>query len=113
MFGLRISLVSYVKQLATPLLKFWNCDLSFLGNRSRDDPVYQVNGKSGCYNYHIRYNHKLHAKELPTTQVTIDIMESNIELSKLSTTKEAKMAEMHHDIIKPIAEWQRYKCRTT
>ena len=28
------------------MLKFWKCDLSFLRNKFRDDPVYSVNGKS-------------------------------------------------------------------
>ena len=33
----------------TLLLKFWKCDLSFLGNKPRDDPGCTVNGKSGYY----------------------------------------------------------------
>ena len=49
MFVLRFSWVIYVKELVTPLLKFWKCDFNFLGNEPRDDPIYSVNGKSGCY----------------------------------------------------------------
>ena len=49
MFGLRINWFSYVLELVTLLLKFWNLDLSFLGNKLRDDPIYSVNGKMGYY----------------------------------------------------------------
>ena len=36
----------------TPLLEFWKCDFSFLGNEYSDDPVYPVNGQSGCYSWY-------------------------------------------------------------
>ena len=55
MFVLRFSWIGHVKELVTPLLKFWEYDFSFLGNKPRDDPVYLVSGKSGCYSEGYEY----------------------------------------------------------